>query len=99
MRWAVDDIAILKKHLRRAAPIHRPLIRRLIRREVLKAASTAYYHGREVDRAMAARYLLALLAANLPSLVAVSFLAALYSPRVVTRAVSRAARRLLRLPQ
>ncbi|HKW94488.1 MAG TPA: glycosyltransferase family 2 protein [Methylomirabilota bacterium] len=98
MRWAIDDIAILKKHLRSAAPIHRPLIRNLIRQEVRKAASTAYYHGREIDRAMAARYLLGLLVANLPSVVPASFLAALYSPRVVTRAVSRAARRVLRLP-
>lgn len=99
LRWAIDDIAILKKHLRSALPAHRPLIRALIRREVLKAASTAYYHGREADRAMATRYLLGLLLKNVPSLVPASFLAALYSPRVVTRVAGKALRRLLRLSQ
>ncbi len=99
MRWAVDDIAILKKHLRGASPAYRPLMENLLRRDVVKAASIAYYHGREVDRAAAVRYLRALWLANLSSAVPVSFLVALYCPRLVARTLSRAARRLLRLSQ
>jgi glycosyltransferase involved in cell wall biosynthesis len=99
LRWAADDIAILKKHLRCALPTYRPLIRALLRRELLTAASTAYYHGMEADRALARRYLLALLLKNLPSLMPAFFLVGLYSPRFVTRVVGRTLHRLLRLSQ
>ncbi len=97
LRWATDDIAILKKHLRSAFPTNRPLVRALLRRELSAAASSAYYYGRETDRALARRYLFRLLLANLPSLTPASLLIGLYSPRWATRAVGSTLRRVLRL--
>jgi len=99
LRWAADDIAILRKHLRCALPTYHPLIRGAIRREILTAASTAYYRGVESDRTMARRYLLALLRNNLPSLIPAPFLVGLYSPRLVTRIVGKTLRRLRRSSQ
>ena len=96
LRWAADDIAILRKHLRCALPAYRRLIRGALRREILTAASTAYYRGLESDRTMARRYLLALLRNNLPSLIPAPFLVGLYSPRLVTRFVGKTLRRLRR---
>ena len=99
LRWAADDIGILKKQLRRGLPAYRPLIREILRRELREAAGTAYYHGLQTDRTLARRYLLTLLRENLTSPVPVSFLVALYIPRSVSRVVGTALRRLLRLPQ
>jgi hypothetical protein len=99
LRWAPDDIAILRKHLRCAPPTYRPLIRGLLRRDILAAASTAYYRGLESDRPMARRYLLALLRNNLPSLIPALFLGGLYSPRFVSRMVGKTLQRFLRLSQ
>jgi glycosyltransferase involved in cell wall biosynthesis len=94
LRWAADDIAILKKHLRCALPTHRPLIRALLREHLLGAASIAYC---QTDRALARRSLLALLLANPTSPIPAYFFVALYSPRFVTRVVGQTLRRLLRL--
>jgi glycosyltransferase involved in cell wall biosynthesis len=99
LRWAADDIAILRKHLRCAVSTYRPLIRALVRRELLMAASAAYYRGSESDRAMARRYLFALLVNNLPSLIPAPFLVGLYLPRFVTRMVGKTVRRCRRLSQ
>jgi len=97
LRWAVDDIAVLKKHLRCAPPTYRPLMRALLRREVSAAASTAYQSASEARRAWAGRYLFSLLVTNLPSLVPAAFLVALYCPPVVIRVFGKTLRRLLRL--
>jgi glycosyltransferase involved in cell wall biosynthesis len=96
LRWATDEIAILKKHLRCALPTYRPLIRALLREEISAAASIAYY---QTDRTLARRYLLTLLLRNPTSPIPAYFLVGLYSPRLVTRAVGQTLRRLLRLPQ
>jgi hypothetical protein len=99
LRWAVDGMAILKKHQRCALPKYRPLIRALLRDELLAAARTAYYHGLETDRALARRYLFALLLKNPTSAIPASFLLGLYSPRFVNRVFGRTLRRLLRWAQ
>ncbi len=99
LRWAADDIGILKKQLRCGLPAYRPLMREILRGALREAAGTAYYYGLQTDRALARRYLLTLLRENLASPVPVFFLVALYTPRSVSRVVSTALRRLLRLPQ
>ncbi len=97
LRWAADNIAVLRKHLRCALPTYHSLIRAILRRELLEAASTAYYHGVQTDRALARRYLATLLRKNLPSFIPIPFLVALYTPRSVRRAIGTTLRRLLRL--
>jgi glycosyltransferase involved in cell wall biosynthesis len=96
LRWAADEIAILKKHLGCAPPTYRPLIRALLREELLGAASIAYY---QADRALARRYLVALLLSNPTSPIPVSFLVGLYAPRVVTRVVGQTLRRLFQISE
>lgn len=96
LRWATDEIAILKKHLGCALPTYRPLIRALLREELLGASRIAYYHS---DRALAWRYLVALILRNPTSPIPVAFLVGLYSPRVLTRVVGQTLRRLLRLSE
>jgi hypothetical protein len=99
LRWAVDDMAILKKHQRCALPKYRPLIRTLLREELLAAASTAYYHGLGTDRPLARRYLVTLLLKNPTSPIPASFLLGLYSPRFVNRVFGKTVRRLLQWAQ
>jgi len=99
LRWAADDIGILKKQLRLGLPAYRPLVRQILRRDLREAAGTAYYHGLQTDRAFARRYLLALLRENVTDPVLASFLVALYLPRFVSRAVGTTLRRLLGLPE
>ena len=99
LRWAADDIGILKKQLRCGPPSCHSVIREILRHSVREAAGTAYYYGIKSDRALARRYLLALFRENWTSPVSFSYLVALHVPQSVIRTVGTSLRRLLRLPQ
>ena len=97
LRWAPDEIAVLKKHLRSEDGPFRDVIRTRLNEKVHATADAAYDFGVEVDRGFAGRYLLGLLRKNPTSHAVVFALIALYLPRAVTRAVGKRLRRILRL--
>jgi glycosyltransferase involved in cell wall biosynthesis len=99
LRWAPDEIAILKKHLRCCPPAARSLIRTRLSEKIHATANAAYDFGRTVDRAFAARYLLALLRKNPTSHAPALCLVGLYVPPTLTRAAGKRLRRILRLPR
>jgi hypothetical protein len=97
LRWAVDDIAVLKKHLHTDYRPVRELIRSRLKEKVQATADAAYDFGVKVDRGVAGRYLLGLLRRNPASHAVVGCLIALYLPRAVMRVVGKRLRRFLRL--
>lgn len=99
LRWAEDDVAILKKHLLSGPAEHRPLIRSLIRTRILETANTAYYFGKGNARSVARRHLLRLLRSNPTSAGMIFFfLVGLHSPALATRSVGRLLRRAFGVP-
>jgi glycosyltransferase involved in cell wall biosynthesis len=96
LRWAVDHIAILKKHRRCARSEHRPLIRELLRAKTAETADQTYWYGRQSDPVWARRHLLTLLRQHPFSPVLVAFLLASYLPRPLVRLVGRTLRATMR---
>jgi glycosyltransferase involved in cell wall biosynthesis len=92
LHWATDEMAILRKHLRRAPDHHRPLLRALLKEKRFRTAQTAYHSGRAHDRRWATRFLLSHLARNPTSGAAVMYLAALSAPPSLARVVTRLVR-------
>jgi hypothetical protein len=94
LRWATDEIAVLKKHLRRAPPSCRQMIRRALSVKLLQAARTGYHYGRASDKAWARSYLRGLLASNPTSIASAVYLLALALPASATLRVARLSRSL-----
>lgn len=94
LRWATDEIAVLKKHLRRAPPSRRQMIRRALSIKLLQAARTGYHYGRASDKVWARRYLRSLLASNPTSIATAVYLFALALPASATLRVARLSRTL-----
>lgn len=92
LRWALDSIAILKKHLRLAPRQYQSLIRSLLREKTSETAAATYWYGRQYDTPWARRHLLALVRRNPVSMVLAGYLLALYLPRPLVRRVGRALR-------
>ncbi len=55
--WTAEDVAILRKHLRRAPPALRPAISDTLTRKARRIARQAYWRGRKTDRQWARAYL------------------------------------------
>jgi glycosyltransferase involved in cell wall biosynthesis len=98
LRWAVDHIAILKKHLRSAPGEYRPLVRALLRQKIAETADQTYWYGRQSDTVWARRHLLTLLRQHPFSPVFSAFLLALYLPRPLVHLVGRTLRATIRRP-
>lgn len=99
LRWAEDDIVILKKHLRSGQAARRALIQGLIRTKLLASANTAYYFGKGGARPVARRHLLRLLRRRPASFGTIFFfLVGLHSPELVTRFLGHLLRRAFRVP-
>jgi glycosyltransferase involved in cell wall biosynthesis len=98
LRWAVDHLAILKKHLRRAPREYRPLIRGLLKQKLAETADQTYWYGRQVDQVWARRQLRTLLRQHPFSLTLAGFLLASYLPRPLVRLVGRSLRARIRRP-
>lgn len=96
LRWAVDQIAILKKHVRSAPSEYRPLIRALLREKTAETAEQTYWYGRHSDTVWARRHLLSLLRQHPFSPVLSAFLLALYLPRPLVHLVGRTLRATIR---
>lgn len=64
LRWAMDDIEILKEQLQVGPTRFAALVREELTMRLARAIQTAYSHGRQRDRAWAVRYLAHLLACN-----------------------------------
>jgi len=95
LRWAADEIAVLRKHLHHAAPEFRPRIRTLIKTRTFERAYAIYSHGKGTDTAFARAQLLRLLRAHPTSPMVLAFLAALHLPRSLNRRLRSLGSRLL----
>jgi len=95
MRWAADEIGVLGKQLRNAAPQYPPMIRALIKARIFERGYAIYCHGMDADRAFARRQLLRMLR-QMPSSATISaFLVGIHLPRKVNRHLKRFARPLV----
>lgn len=99
MRWAADEIGVLRKQLKGAAAEYRPVIRRLIEARTFERAYTIYCYGMETDRAFARMQLLRMLRRHPTSARVLAFLAALHIPRRLTGRLRRLAGRLRKQPR
>ena len=99
MRWAADEIGVLRKQLKGAAAEYRPVIRRLIEARTFERAYAIYCYGMETDRAFARMQLLRMLRRHPTSARVLAFLAALHIPRRLTGRLRRLAGRLRKQPR
>jgi glycosyltransferase involved in cell wall biosynthesis len=97
LRWAPDEIRILKKHLRAERLGCRGLVRSALSAKIRATADAAYDFGVRVDRGVAGRYLLELLRGNLTSYAVICSVIALYVPRRVTRVFGKRLRKIMGL--
>jgi glycosyltransferase involved in cell wall biosynthesis len=95
MRWAADEIGVLRKQLREAGAKYRPIIGTLLKKRTFERAYTLYSYGMETDRAFARGQLLRMLRRYPTSEMVLAFLVALHLPRRLNRRVGSIARRLL----
>jgi len=93
MRWAADEIGVLGKQLRNAAPQYRPMIRALIKARIFERGYAIYCHGMDADRAFARRQLLRMLRQMPTSATILAFLVGVHLPRAVNRNLKSFARR------
>lgn len=99
LRWGMDGIEVLKKHLRQSSGVHRPLLRQQLHRTIVGTAYAAYRHGRDEDRALGRRYLLHLVLHN-PTLPAPLYmLIALHLPHGFVRVLNQRIRPLPGFPE
>ncbi len=99
MRWAADEIGVLRKQLKGAAGEYRPVIRRLIEARTFERAYTIYCYGMATDRAFARVQLLRMLRRYPTSASVVTFLAALHIPHRLTGLLRRLTGRLPKQPR
>jgi glycosyltransferase involved in cell wall biosynthesis len=95
MRWAADEVAVLRKQLSEASEEYRPLIRRMLKTRIFERAYTIYSYGMETDRRFAREQLLRMLHRYPGSPTVLAFLAALHLPRGLNRRAGSVARRFL----
>ncbi len=84
LRWGLEGVSLLDKHVRLASSDLRPLLRRWRRIHAFRTAQTAYFYGLEKDRHAAVEVLRHLLVKPYIAVPSVSFLFALYTPRIIT---------------
>jgi glycosyltransferase involved in cell wall biosynthesis len=95
MRWAADEVAVLRKQLNEATEEYRPVIRGMLKTRTFERAYTIYSYGMETDRPFAREQLLRMLHQYPGSPMVLAFLAALHLPRGLNRRVGSVARRFL----
>lgn len=97
LRWAADEVAVLRKQLKAPAARHLP-VRTFLKSRTFELAYKLYCYGMETDKAFARRHLFRILRRYPSSRTVWTFLAALYFPRELNRRVGRMARHLLTRP-
>ena len=95
MRWAADEVGLLRKQLTQVPAEERPAIRELLKARTFERAYTIYSYGMETDRAFARGQLLRMLRRYPTSTRVLAFLVALHLPRRLNRRVGSVARRLI----
>ena len=98
LRWGLDQIAILEKHLRCAPREFRPLIRGLLAEALTETAHQTYCYGRESNAAWARRHLLGILRRHPFSAVPAACLLALCLPHPLVRLTRRTVRATIGRP-
>ncbi len=93
-RYLPEDIAILRKHLRRSSENDRTYIRGIIKGKLENGAERLYYYGLQTDRVFATRALLKLFAQNITSPTLVVYLAGLWCPNAIKHKLAPAVRRM-----
>lgn len=96
-RWGLDEIRVLRKHVRLAAPEMQEVVRTELARRTRAIAEEAYYYNTGGDRSWARRYLLKLAIRNPTSRSAVAYLVGAWAPRGFTRRFGRLVRRAVGL--
>jgi glycosyltransferase involved in cell wall biosynthesis len=94
LRWAADEIAVVRKQLKQMEAGRRPAIQAWLDSRAFELVYKLYSHGMETDRAFARRHLLRILRRYPTSRTAWAFLVALHLPRRLNRGLSRMARGL-----
>lgn len=92
LRYLFEDIAIIRKHLRRAGGVERSLLRQALRERILDGAEKCYSLGLTAGRLRGTSGLLKLMAGDPPSLAAAARLAGLWLPAPVRDAIRPFAR-------
>ncbi len=93
-RYLPEDIAILKKHLRRSSNDDRMFIRGIIKGKLENGAERLYYYGLQTDRVFATRALLKLFVQNIASPTLVVYIAGMWCPDAVKHKLAPAVRRI-----
>jgi glycosyltransferase involved in cell wall biosynthesis len=96
-RWGLDEIRVLRKHMRLAAPESRAVVKNELARRTRSIAEEAYYYTMGTDRSWARRYLFNVVRGNPTSLSAAAYLVAACTPRALTSRVGRLLRRVVGL--
>ncbi len=96
-RWGLDEIRILRKHVRLASPAMRSVVRDELARRTRAIAEEAYYYSMGADRGWARRYLFNVVRGNPTSLPAAAYLVAACSPRALRNRFGRLLRRVVGL--
>ena len=96
-RWGLDEIRILRKHVRLAPPAMRQSVRNELARRTRSIAEEAYYYSMGSNRAWARRYLFNVVLGNPTSVAAVAYLGAACAPQALSRRFGRLLRRVIRL--
>lgn len=94
LRWADDEISILRKHLRLAGPDLRPLVASLLEQKIRSSAETMYYSSRARRLPRGRRRLFKLLLKNPSSLTLARYLLGLLLPQAIVLQGARTVRRL-----
>jgi glycosyltransferase involved in cell wall biosynthesis len=99
LRYRLDHILVLKKHLRTASEPRRSLIKTILNRRIPMASETAYYYGRNHDHRLLSTCTLWRLITREVSLTPLAYLVALWIPSVITSGAAPTIRRILGLPR
>ena len=96
LRWAQDDIGILKEQLRVGPAHYVALVREELATRLPRTIQAAYYYGRRKNRSWAIRYLVYLFAHNPTNGRILTHLAALCLPEILLEVFHRIAARAVR---
>lgn len=96
-RWGLDEIRVLRKHVRLAAPESRAVVKNELARRTRSIAEEAYYYAMGANRSWARGYLFNVVRGNPTSLSAAAYLVAACTPRALTSRFGRLLRRVVGL--
>jgi hypothetical protein len=96
-RWGLDEIRILRKHIRLAPPGFRNVVEAELSRRTRAIAEEAYYYSGGLDRQWARQYLWKVFVRNPSSVAAGAYLLGAWTPPRVSRRFGRLFRKVISL--